>query len=345
MRVRRLLIPLLATVALGAGCGQWRDEDAARVDGATVTMAELRDEVDVLVEHPTWPPAFQVDVSAGAQASEQSATLVAWLNRRITDLAIDEELVRRDIVLDDDARARAEGELRFQLELYGEQASQSGQPAAPLDQFDQLPAGLRTALVEREAAREALASSVATDGAEPLPATAEEWFEANEGNYERYCVSIIVSADEASSNGLLARLEAGEDFAAVASTESLDSATAAQGGAADCAMASQLTPELAGDLAAAEVNDVVGPLQLANGWFLIKLTGIEPPSFQAAEGVVRVDRLNARQIALNDWLSQASPSVTVAPRLGTWDAEMFQVAANTGPLPANQPANPAGGQS
>lgn len=329
-----MLVPLaVGAVALSA-CGSWRDEDAATVDGATISMSELRDEVDVLVAHPDVASAFQVDVSEGEAATERSATLVAWLNRRITDLAMEEELARRGLAVGEAALANAEAELRFQLELYGRQAAQSGQAVAPLDQFDQLPDDLRADLVRREATREVLAAAVAADGGEPLPASAEAWFDANQASYERYCVSIIMSADEQASNALLRRVRSGEDFAAIATTESLDAATAANGGDADCALATQLPDELAADLAAVEAGEVVGPVELASGWFLVKLNSSEPPNLDEAMTAVRVDRLTARQTALAGWVDQASPAVTVTPRLGAWNAEQFQVDALTGPAQA-----------
>jgi len=331
MSVRRVLVPAVAVALLAGACGGWRDEDAATVDGAAISMSELRDEVDVLVAHPDLASAFQVDVADGEASTERTATLVAWLNRRITDLAMDEELARRGLTVDDEALANAEAELRFQFEVYAQQAAQSGQAIAPLDQFDQLPEDMRAALVRREATREVLAAAVADEGGEPLPATAEAWFEANEADYERYCVSIIMSEDEATSRGLLRRLQAGEDFAAVATTESLDSATAANGGDADCALANQLPDDLAADLGDADVGEVVGPVELASGWFLVKLDSAEPPSLEEAISSVRVDRLNARQTALASWVGEARPSVRVAPRLGSWDPERFRVAALTGP--------------
>lgn len=334
MRVRGLLIPLLATVALGAGCTGWRDEAAATVDGETVTMSELRGEVDTMAEHPDVAGAFQVDVSEGAAASERSAPLVSWLNRRITDLAMDAELERRGITLDDAGRAAAEAELRFQFEVFGQQAAQAGQTASPLEAFDQLPVELRQALIEREATREALAAAVAAEVGDPLPSTAEAWFEANEDAYQQFCVSIIASTDEPTSTALLRRVEAGEDFAALAATESVDAATASQGGDAGCALASQLTPELAEGLGAAEAGEVVGPVELSAGWLLLLVDETSPASFGEAEATARIDRLNARQAALTGWIDQASPSVTVTPRLGTWDAAEFRVQPNPGPQQA-----------
>lgn len=340
----RRLVPTLGVVAvLAAGCGGWRDEQAAKVDTATVTMSSLRDEVTELADHPDLATIFRLDTTGGGQTDESATALVSWLNVRVLDLTVDEELARRGVAVDDAAKASAEEELRLQFQIYQQQLEASGTtPATPQSaeqQFDALSPDLRSAIVEREAARNALAVEAAGEAGTPLPATTQAWYDDNRGDFEQVCVSLIATQDQAGASAARARVESGTPFATVAKEDSGD-ASAADGGAAGCAFTPQLTPELATALTTAGQGGLVGPLQLNQSWFVFKVDTLGTAAFDDARASASSNRLAARQAILTAWFAEATPTVTVTPRLGTWDATNLQVVANPGPAPAPAAVQP-----
>ena len=101
---------------------------------------------------------------------------------------------------------------------------------------------------------------------------------------------------------VMERLQAGEDFAAVA-REVSDGANARRGGDMGLVTRQQLPVALQGPMARVEVGEIKGPLRSRQGFHIIRVEGREPgalPSLAEAEGPIRDYLLRQRGEALTE---------------------------------------------
>ena len=121
------------------------------------------------------------------------------------------------------------------------------------------------------------------------PITDEEiqtYYNENQDKYstqeKREVSHILINGDEADANAVLARLDAGEDFATVAKEESQDIPTAKEGGSLGWIERGVIDPEFE-DAAfqLAKIGDHSGVVKSAFGYHIIQLDGIEAPKTKA----------------------------------------------------------------
>lgn len=124
---------------------------------------------------------------------------------------------------------------------------------------------------------------------EQAPITDEEiqtYYNQNKDKYstqeKREVSHILINGDEADADAVLARLDAGEDFATVAKEESQDIPTAKEGGSLGWIERGVIDPEFE-DAAFQLVNigDHSGVVKSAFGYHIIQLDGIEAPKTKA----------------------------------------------------------------
>ena len=134
-----------------------------------------------------------------------------------------------------------------------------------------------------------------------------------------YCASHILVATEQEANDVLARIEAGEDFAALASELSTDTASGAQGGDLGCQSADLYDPAFAAALTAAEVDVPTDPVESQFGFHVILLRDDELPTEE--EAIESLTAASANE-ALNTWFTDQfeAAEVTVDETYGTWQA-------------------------
>ncbi len=134
-----------------------------------------------------------------------------------------------------------------------------------------------------------------------------------------YCASHILVATEQEANDVAGRLEAGEDFAALAGELSTDTGSGAQGGNLGCQAAEGYVEEFAAALSAAEVGVPTAPVESEFGWHIILLREDELPSSDQARETLTTEALNE---AANTWFADQfeRAEVTVDSAYGTWQA-------------------------
>lgn len=148
----------------------------------------------------------------------------------------------------------------------------------------------------------------------------------------RACVRHINVATEDEANQVLARLDDGEDFAALAGELSQDTASEGGllvGGDGDCLSSwATLDEDLARMVSTAEMNVPLGPVQFGSGYSVIRIEDRAEPT---------VDELNADpmqyldlNIATDYYYSWASDvlrttDIEVSPALGTWSSVGFGI--------------------
>jgi parvulin-like peptidyl-prolyl isomerase len=143
-----------------------------------------------------------------------------------------------------------------------------------------------------------------------------------------YCASHILVASRAEADDVLARIEAGEDFAALAAEVSTDTGSGAQGGDLGCTPPDSFVAEFAEALTAAEVDVPTEPVESEFGFHVILLREDELPTEDEV-----VEALTAQGVgeATNAWFIEQveAAEVTVDESYGTWQTNPPQVVAPT----------------
>ncbi|QWD60508.1 peptidylprolyl isomerase [Polynucleobacter sp. MWH-UH35A] len=125
----------------------------------------------------------------------------------------------------------------------------------------------------------------------------------SQGMITEYKVSDIAVATEADAQAALVRIKKGEPFDKVAKSVSL-APNKVQGGAVGWVQAGQLGPQLAPALTALSKGQVTAPIQMQQGWYLMKLEdkkSSKPPSFEQAKQAIRAGMTQRKQF---EFLSQ-----------------------------------------
>jgi len=143
-----------------------------------------------------------------------------------------------------------------------------------------------------------------------------------------YCSSHILVATAAEAEDVVARLEAGEDFALLAAELSTDAGSGAQGGDLGCSPPDAFVEEFADALATAEVDVPTDPVETEFGFHVILLREDEVPTEDQV-----LEALSAQGIgeAANAWFIEQveAAEVTVDEAYGTWQANPPQVVPPT----------------
>jgi len=125
-----------------------------------------------------------------------------------------------------------------------------------------------------------------------------------QGMIVEYKVSDIAVATEADAQAALARIKKGESFDKVAKSVSL-APNKVQGGAVGWVQAGQVGPQVAAVLVNLSKGQVSqAPIQLQQGWYLVKLEdkrSTKPPTFEQAKAAIRAGLTQKKQF---EFLSQ-----------------------------------------
>ncbi len=135
-----------------------------------------------------------------------------------------------------------------------------------------------------------------------------------------YCASHILVATEAEANVVTDRLEAGEEFAALATELSTDTGSGAQGGDLGCSAPDSYVTEFADALTAAEVGVPTEPVETEFGFHVILLGEDQIPT---EDEVIEQLKVVAIGTATNEWFLEQvqAAEVTVDEAYGTWESD------------------------
>jgi hypothetical protein len=135
-----------------------------------------------------------------------------------------------------------------------------------------------------------------------------------------YSAAHILVETEEEANDLLAQIEGGADFAALATEHSQDPGSGANGGALGWFGAGRMVPEFEAAVVGLEPGGLAGPVQTQFGWHLIRLDETRettPPPLEAVraevENQVRQEAVQAELEALRAGASIELVENAVAP--------------------------------
>lgn len=303
-----------------SGQGPVGQAPAATVGGTTISRADL--DAQLLLDQKlakaqaTQQGGSASSVSAeflGAGASTVPATKSSAALTTLVQIAIlRESLDAAGGTVTDADRTKARQTVTSNLQSQGADVAK-----VPKDVLDQR--------VEFQALQDALVAKV-----EVTDAQLQAAYQAAGDTLTNECISVIYVSDEAAAQAALARVQAGEDFGAVSAEVSIDDTLKQAKGAIGCASPSQVAQNLSPVVAAAEVNDPVGPIQDANqsGWLVAQVTKRTRSTLAEVK-----DQLTQQiqQQAFPKLIAGALGGVHVDPRYGTWDETSVSVQPPTAP--------------
>lgn len=299
MKTRLRLIALLAVITLVvSACADSRL--AATVDGTAITI----DEVDELLP--------------GEEGAADATTFRAALQDAIVSKVV-LAAATEEYGIDP-----TEEEVETQYQTFVDQITTGagqGDYQAGLDAQ-----GLTDARVRRAAREQIVATKLEEELAGEVPAVTDEEIaaerETNGDSYIQACISHILLETEAEATETKTRLDAGEDFAAVATEVSIEPAAAESGGSLGCTPLTQWDPDFVAGVKAAEVGVVTQPVQTQFGWHLILVEEIDDDS--AVNEKIRSQlEATATSNVFVEWVTEVltAAEVEVEERFGTWVTE------------------------
>lgn len=349
--VRKLLVIVAVLSSLAAGCGSataW----AAKVDGTTITQAELDRELEAILEAEPYLQAIEEQAGGSGVKGEGKGTLstayvATLLNARIAGVLVHDELERlgKEPSAEDLESARQRFEQQFQG---GGSFGDEGQPPDP-DQgkkiFESLPEFYRDYLVLQLAEFDVFSRSVqdaVTD------ADVREFYESNRELFQETCVSHILVETQAQAVDVLKRINGGADFAEIAKAESQDNGggtggSAAAGGSLGCLAGeemSRLVAEFADATEALEPGQVSEPVRTQFGYHVIKVTERRTAALDDARVEIQQE-LAQPQTRLAELVKKSE--IEVNPRYGTFVTEPQLRGVVPPDAPATSTTLPAGG--
>ncbi|HEX2047095.1 MAG TPA: peptidylprolyl isomerase [Acidimicrobiales bacterium] len=326
----RRLPTLLTALAVGlavlaTGCGSVSPY-AAKVDDRSISEDELEKELRSIAANGPYlklVESRQQVKGAGANTFDASFTALA-LTRQIYYELIGAELARRKLSVGPPDLAAARETVIEQIQ--GE------------DVFKDFPEEYQEELIRRQAQLDLLTLSL--NGHEgSAEEAARAYYDSHRNDFATACVSHILVPDQAKADDVRARIAGGQDFAAVARTESQDTQSAQKGGELGCGIDSEtgFVPEFMLAVFNQQVGEVGPPVKSQFGYHVIKVTSRNVPPFEEVKGQARQKLATTGQEKLLTWLQETvgKAKIEVNPKYGTFNKE----GASPGVVPPARPAD------
>ena len=333
MRRPRLLLScvLVALVALLAGgCGDAIAPAAAEVNGKLISEEALDGELEQIRANPTYTEYLETGGNTIFGASK--ATFAADFVRRVLTRQIYLELVRQEYV-----RLKLRPPTEADRDLVEQGVSRDvGGPEI----FAKFSAAYRKLLLDRSAMGAKL--QLELSDTEVTDETVRAFYDQNSELFVQTCSRHILfavldgngevdteateaqSADlQAQATAAKARVDAGEDFAALARELSKDQSNREQGGDLECGGAGRFVPEFETALDGLQPGQVSPPVKTNFGWHLMKVDSRDPQPFEEVAEAIREQLLGQAQQGFGTFIGETvnAAEITVNPRYGKFSKE------------------------
>jgi parvulin-like peptidyl-prolyl isomerase len=276
-----------------AACGSG-SSDAATVNGTAISKDALEQELRSIASNDKFIKLVESEkpVRGARKGTFDAAFTAQVLTRQITYDLISKEVHRRNLPITaaDLAAARSA-------------AAKQVQGDAILKGF---PKAYQDVLVRRSAEVNALSASLLAGGGSPDTA-ARAYYDAHQNEFQQACVSVIRVDSDDKANAVKAKLDAGQDFGAVAKAESTDTISAARNGEVGCNITpdNQLSVEYSTAVFTQPVGVAGAPIKSPFGTLIVKVTSRATPPFEQVSAQAREKAVAAAQQPLNAWYQDA----------------------------------------
>ena len=292
--MKRLFVLIAVLGLVLAACGG-SSSTVATVNGTEITSGDI----DGLF--------YEVDEDfTDAQNAQYLGTLIQWTaieQRATSDLDF----------------APTEAETQAEIETILFDAGYSGNLDGFLEAQNVSESGL-TMVANQFLIEDAVIVAVTPTVETPTLDDAQATIDENPLQFTEVCASHILVATEEEAIAVTERLDAGEDFAAVATEVSIDTGTGPAGGSLGCNSAATYVPEFAAAAAEAPIGETTEPVETDFGYHIIV---VESRTVATPEEVQLLMEEQAVSLATNEWLLDAitTADVTVEAEYGTWETE------------------------
>ena len=270
------LIPVIAILALAlvwAGCGGLPKSAVASVNGKVITREDLDRAIQDLQQQ------------YGQSLPSSDSPQYAELQKQVAERLVNEEILwfeadKMNITVSDD-------EINQQIDQYKQQSGGDDAFNQKLSEnnmtLDQLKDQVRKGLLFQK-----LYPEVTKDAAPVTDEQAKAYYNQNPTQFQkpetRHVYHILV-ADEATANQVIARLNAGEDFGALAKELSTDPGSKDKGGDLGevPSQNSGFVPEFEKAMDGLAAGQTSGPVKSQYGYHIIRVTEIKPAGQQTFE--------------------------------------------------------------
>lgn len=309
-------VALLAIVALLAACAPEEaasPDVAATVNGEDVPIADVQLRYDAVSENPQFAEQVEADETGEFEAQVQAEILTGLIRARLLAQGAEELGIE---LTDDDIEAKRE---EIVAEVGGEEAFEE------VIETNNLTEDTVTSQLRDLALQDLVAEELTAD----LDVDDDEIEELYAQTYGTASARHILLETEEEAEAALGRVEAGEDFGALATELSTD--PSAQQNAGDLGEFNRgaMVPEFDEAVFSAEAGDILGPIQTDFGFHVIEvLERDDGPPLSEVEDELRDQLLEGeRNEVVQEWLNELTQEaeVTVNPRFGEWEAETGRV--------------------
>jgi hypothetical protein len=339
--VKPVLVALSGALLLALGasaCGSG-SQNAATVGGSSISRSEFESELRAYAANSKYDAYLKANNEAGTGATRGTVSNDFARSTLKTDILFEvlhQEIQKRGLTVlpTTDPEVQAQTISRF---------DSSGSP----DNFYAFPKSFQDRALRQTAYLITLQNSL---GGGPLTdAQVKALYDANPRQFADLCVSHILVGSEAEAKAVLAKLNAGANFATLAAQESTDPGAQDSGGKltnpdGSCPNATALDADFVKGVLAASPGKPTQPVHTQYGWHIILLDKIEVQPFDKVKTAVRSSAENkiADKAAtpLNKVLQAGlKEKITIDPRYGVWDPGTQQILPPGFKTPATRAPN------
>jgi foldase protein PrsA len=313
--MRRIIALSAALVALCVtltGCGPITP-NAATVNGTSISRKSLLSDAEAFAALEGDPFELQLTTGDTVPGDTVPADTIAYRPAGIANLLFKKIT---DVLVADAA------------EKYGVSTTQDDieqLKSGGLGPYAALPKNKLDELVQRAALQNKLLDYLTTNQWWTDDDVAKYYDLVKDVMFDQACVRHILVATEDEANQVMADLKAGGDFAGIAAAKSTDTSNKDQGGDLGCNPRGTFVKEFEDAVAAAKDGDLVGPVKSEFGYHVISVTSTyHLQSFDEAKAAI-VSRFGDGQA--QGWVDYVlrSAKISVDPRYGTWNDEVFDI--------------------
>lgn len=303
---------------------------AAKVDGKSISQDQLEKEMRAIAANEAYLRSVEsrIQVRGTGAGTFDAAFTGQILGRQIQYVLVDRELDRRELELkpaDLDAARTA-----------------VTQQAGGEEILNGFPEDYRNTLIERAAKVDVLTVSLAGQAA--TDEAARTYYEANKDEFTEACVSHILLGSREKADQVKGRVTGGEDFAAVARTDSLDTQSSSKGGDLGCDINSDTfdAPPFTSAVLTQPVGQVGDIVQTQAGFHLILVRSRSVPPLEKVGARAREKVVTANKAKLQEWINTAvaEAKIEVNPKYGTFDKTSLAVVPPVAPTTTVSPEQP-----